>query len=241
MRIKDKLWAFFLERILLPRFAGWMYLEKSLASRPGAILAAPSSPRRFAITPDGDFKYGARKRTMGRRPVSISVALSLMRNMNYSFTSLERNPPQLKTQADEFLGEFENRARLLGVGALGYAKLPRELIFRDMAVLYDNVIVLLMEMDKVKISKAPSRETLSMIYSTYDDLSVAANRLADFLREKGYAAQAGHPLGGLALYPPLAELACLGWARKTRPNHNARIRTQGEDCSRLYEYRESPD
>ncbi|MHA2214107.1 MAG: 4Fe-4S dicluster domain-containing protein, partial [Candidatus Thorarchaeota archaeon] len=35
-----------------------------------------------------------------------------------------------------------------------------------------------------------------------------------FLRQHGYAAQADHPLGGLVLYPPLAQKAGIGWVGK---------------------------
>ena len=49
-----------------------------------------------------------------------------------------------------------------------------------------------------------------MIFGTYDDLGIAANKIAYFLREQGYAAQADHPLGGLVLFPPLAQKAGIG-------------------------------
>jgi epoxyqueuosine reductase QueG len=35
--------------------------------------------------------------------------------------------------------------------------------------------------------------------------------LAGYLRELGYGAQGGYPLGGLTLFPPLAAAAGLGW------------------------------
>ena len=44
-----------------------------------------------------------------------------------------------------------------------------------------------------------------MVHETYDQLGIAANRIARHLRSLGYSAQAGHPLGGLAVYPPLAQ------------------------------------
>jgi epoxyqueuosine reductase QueG len=83
-----------------------------------------------------------------------------------------------------------------------------------MGVLFDNAIVLAMEMSKEKIDKAASQETLTMVFGTYDDLGKAANRIAEFLREHGYAAQADHPLGGLVLFPPLAQKAGIGWIGK---------------------------
>jgi epoxyqueuosine reductase len=37
------------------------------------------------------------------------------------------------------------------------------------------------------------------------------NELVDYLRGKGFAAHAGHPANGVALYPKLAQQAGLGW------------------------------
>ena len=66
-------------------------------------------------------------------------------------------------------------------------------------------------MSKDKIDKAPSQATMNMVFGTYDELGKAANRIAEFLRAHGYAAQADHPLGGLVLFPPLAQKAGIGW------------------------------
>jgi epoxyqueuosine reductase QueG len=71
-----------------------------------------------------------------------------------------------------------------------------------------------MEMSKEDIDRAPSQATLNMVFGTYDDLGVAANKLAGILRGHGFAAQADHPLGGLALFPPLAQKAGMGWVGK---------------------------
>jgi epoxyqueuosine reductase QueG len=100
------------------------------------------------------------------------------------------------------------------VGSIGYAKLPADLIFEGFGVLFDKTIVLAMEMNREKIEKAPSQETFEMIHETYDELGIAANRIVGFLRERGFAAHAGHPLGGLTLYPPLAQMAGIGWIGK---------------------------
>ena len=94
---------------------------------------------------------------------------------------------------------------------IGYVQLPRELIFKERAVLYDKAIVLLKEMDKDKIDRAPSVATFRMVFETYDSLGKIVNVLTRDLRQKGYGAQGGHPLGGLVLYPPLAVAAGLGW------------------------------
>jgi epoxyqueuosine reductase len=95
--------------------------------------------------------------------------------------------------------------------ALGYTKLSKRFIFRDKAVLYANAILLVMEMDPHRIDTAPSRAAFVAVHETYHHLGVSANQIAAYLRERGYAAQAAHPLFGLALYPPLAQEAGLGW------------------------------
>ncbi|MHA1973109.1 MAG: 4Fe-4S dicluster domain-containing protein [Candidatus Hodarchaeales archaeon] len=112
---------------------------------------------------------------------------------------------------EEELQELEELAKEWGVGAIGYTKLEPKLIFKKRAVLYENVIVLLLEMDKNKMELAPSKETAKMIMETYDALGIATNKLTKYLRDKGFAAQASHPLGGIVLYPPLAEKAGLGY------------------------------
>jgi epoxyqueuosine reductase QueG len=141
-------------------------------------------------------------------PVMASIADSLW----LSFTSLANNPVSPRGEFDEqFIGKLEGYAKVLGVGAIGYARIPQEFIFQEKAVLYKHAIVLVMEMDKNKINLAPSEETAFMVFQSYDALGLAVNELTQFLREHGYTAHAGHPLGGLVLYPALAEVAGLGW------------------------------
>ena len=68
-------------------------------------------------------------------------------------------------------------------------------------------------MSKKAISKAPSIETLKSVFETYDSLGIITNKLTDYLRKNNFYAQASHHLGGLVLYPPLAQKAgfgCLG-------------------------------
>jgi epoxyqueuosine reductase QueG len=62
----------------------------------------------------------------------------------------------------------------------------------------------------------------------YRDLGRIANKGADFLRRRGFSAHAGHPLMGMALYPPLAQAAGLGWLAANglivTPEHGPRVR-----------------
>ena len=84
-------------------------------------------------------------------------------------------------------------------------------MFQDTAIRYTQAVVLVMEMDRERMDLAPNPDTAVMVHETYNALGQVSNRIADWLRERGYAAHAGHPLGGMALYPPMAQAAGLGW------------------------------
>jgi epoxyqueuosine reductase QueG len=85
-----------------------------------------------------------------------------------------------------------------------------------------------MEMYKVRIDTAPSLDCQEAVIEIYRDLGRIANRGADYLRRHGYSAHAGHPLMGLTLYPPLAQMAGLGWMGANglivTPEHGPRVR-----------------
>jgi epoxyqueuosine reductase QueG len=135
-----------------------------------------------------------------------------IKGIKKSFGSLKTNPKSpISSISDTLLKEFEDFCYKNGVGMIGYTKVPPEFIFQEKAIIYDNAIVLVMEMDKVKIDQAPHKDTLIEIHKTYRDLGIAANKLASFLRSYGFSAQSSHPLGGIALYPRLGKLANLGW------------------------------
>jgi epoxyqueuosine reductase len=190
----------------------WFDLERSLTKIPGSYGAAEGSPEKTWPDPE--------KIPLGDEvPFSLKniflVGLRLKSSVHQgvkAIESLRDNPRNPKPTIDAgTLRDFEERARSLGIGAIGYVRLPRELIFKERAVLYDKAIVLLNEMDKEAIAKAPSVATFRMVFETYESLGKIINILTRDLRQKGYGAQAGHPLGGLVLYPPLAALAGLGW------------------------------
>ena len=98
-----------------------------------------------------------------------------------------------------------------GTSEVGYASVPQEWVFKETAIRYTNAIVLTMEMSKSRMAKAPNPDTAVMVHETYNQLGQVSNKIADWLRARGYAAHAGHPLGGMALYPPMAQAAGLGW------------------------------
>jgi epoxyqueuosine reductase len=184
-------------------------LEAALAARPDALHATVASPERFEIVAE------AMKRKNGRPPLvpaAMPHMMASMRGIRRSLQSVNKNPARPRTQISEAeIVELEAFARSVVVADIGYARLSPDLVFKDKAVLYANAIVLTMEMDERRINTSPSKESFVTVHETYHHLGVAANKMAALLREWGYSAHAGHPLTGLALYPPLAQQAGLGW------------------------------
>jgi NAD-dependent dihydropyrimidine dehydrogenase PreA subunit len=201
-------------------------LESEVAARPDAIHATERSPVRFEIFARG-LELGGRP---PMTPRTLPHMLASMRGIMRSLRDLDKNPAQPRTHiSPQALEELEEYARLMGVPAVSYTQLPRRLVFVDKAVVYDNAIVLLMEMDKDKIEDAPGLRAALAVHETYHHLGDAANRIARYLRQAGYGAHAGHPLNGMVLYPPLAQQAGLGW----RGQHGMLISPQFGPCMRL--------
>jgi NAD-dependent dihydropyrimidine dehydrogenase PreA subunit len=212
-----KLISKIVRKLVVPLASRIMGFERSLSKIPNAIHPDSSSPTRFEIPLQGMVFIGdgiVPMSSLARRGREMSprVMISMMKNMRESVTSVSSNAQSPKTVVDDrFLQQIVKYANHLGVNPIGFTKLPRNLIFKSMAAAYDNAIVLAMEMDEDKIAAAPSPETMVMIMNTYNDLGIAANKIAQFLRANGYGAHAGHPLGGILLYPPLAQKAGIGW------------------------------
>ncbi len=220
-------------KFLMPVFRRLMSFEQSLSRLPNAILPDSLAPKRFEIPLEamnriakGEMPIGSLRSRLG---MVRKRGVSLMKNMRESVRSVSDNPSTPKTTASRnFLQRLTKSANSIGVSPFGFVKFPRRFIFQGMGVAYDNAIVLAMEMDQERIAMAPSSETLHMIMNTYDDLGIAANRIADFLKSNGYGAQAGHPLGGILLYPPLAQMAGIGWLGRhgliITPEFGSRVR-----------------
>ena len=145
-------------------------------------------------------------------PRSLPQVIGCLKGIKKSFKTLKNNPFEQKdTMSIEELSELEEYARSIGVKKIGYTEVLPQYIFRDQKqVLFKNVIVIIDEMDYDKMGKAPSATTMVMIHKTYRRMGIQANKLANFLRKKDYAAHAGPALGGLSIYPILAQDAGLG-------------------------------
>ncbi len=201
-----------MKHFAIPRIKKMVERDHSTSRIPGAILPTETSPTRFVIPLEMMKLISTRDDLSMNLAIPVRRMMSILKNEEYSVESISKNPTPVRTETTEsFVEEMEDFAKGLGIGSVGYTRLSENLIFQNMGVLYKNAIVLTMEMDSDKIELAPSPETGDMIMRTYDELGIATNKLADFLRSHGYGAQASHPIGGLVLYPPLAQSAGLGW------------------------------
>ena len=183
-------------------------LEDGLAARPDAVQATLDSPERFEIMEQALIR--------GHRPPpsirAMPHMMASMRGIRRSLHSLDRNPSRPRTRiSDAELAELGAYARSVGVDDIGYTRLAGKLVFQRKAVLHEQAMMLTMEMDKANIDSSPCERCFVKVHQTYHHLGRAANKIARWLRKRGYSANAGHPLNGLALYPPLGQQAGLGW------------------------------
>jgi len=215
MGIKHRFMKYVIMRLGVPRIKRMIMKQRSLFEKSEILHPTSDSPIRFEIPVEMMKLFQEKNDIEIRHMFPIRRLLSIMKNIHLSVDSIKDNPsvPNSDT-SQEFLRKLQDYSQSKGVSLFGFVKLPQNLIFQQFGVLYDNAIILAMEMSKEKIDQAPSQATVNMVFETYDDLGKTANKIAKFLREQGYAAQADHPLGGLVLFPPLAQKAGIGWVGK---------------------------
>lgn len=206
--MKDKFY-----NLIVNKSKGRFAREIALTKNKRSIKASENSPKRLEML--------LQKQVTENEENKKKYVISLIRNLphfikayksvNKSLETLEANSFLPKKRFNQnFIDEFEKYAKSLGISDIGYTTIKPEYIFRDRAVLYKGVIVLTKEMDKKVIDLAPSSKTQRFIWQSYDTFGKTTNQLAEYLRKKGYGAQAGPPLAGLAIYPALAESAGIG-------------------------------
>ena len=193
----------------------WFNLEKTLSLKNDYVKATELSPEK--TWPNPDKIPGGEEIPFSLQNIKVvgKYLHSCIKEGELAIKSIEDNSENPTTSiTTKQLNDFKEYGKSLGIDEIGFTKIPKQLIFKDRAVCYDNAIVFIKEMDKNTISKAPSIETLETVFETYDTLGILTNKLTDYLRKNNFYAQASHPLGGLVLYPPLAQKAGLGWLGK---------------------------
>lgn len=178
------------------------------------IKSGPNS-RRAVIIPLLIAQYGslvAKLKTFGQLKDYLTTSFKGMRE---SAKNIRNNPHTgKKTMGEKTLTEMEAYAKELGVSSLGYTKVNPNFIFKDFEILYDNAIIFTMEMNKQLIDTNPSVECSKEIFRTYAGLGVAVNKMADFLRERGYNCHPSPAIGGDINTVPTAQDANLGYIGK---------------------------
>ncbi len=156
-------------------------------------------------------EYGNVKEKLKSGVTIIPKALGCIMQSKISAKSIQKNPYSGKNMIDdETLKELETYAKSLGVGHIGYTKVNPNYIFKNRKILFENAIVLTMEMKKTRIDQAPSSETQKEIFRTYYELGVIVNKLSGFLRKRGFNTQSGPAIGGDVNYVMLARDAGIG-------------------------------
>lgn len=188
---------------------------KEFVSPETPLVKSAETSRIGLIVPELLFQYGDPKSHAKKFPKILPWLIPAVRGRMKGYHDLKKNPLEIQSEADGlFIEELINYAKKIGCHDVGFAELPQVMIFRDKAVLYSHAIVLSMPMDKKRMAAAPNIKAGQEVWRIYDRLGAASNKIAKFLRKRGFGAQAGAALGGDVNYPLLAQKAGMGWIGK---------------------------
>lgn len=176
-------------------------LRAALAGRV-ALPAADSRPRHAFAGREQE----AADRAEALALAAWSAAAGVRRGLQLASRLLARGRAVPDAVVDETVAE----AKEGGASAVGLAEVTPDLVFAGRHVPAPHALVLLVPMEEKAVRTAPSPECLRAVDETYARLGALAERLADRLRGKGYAAFPSDALGGAVDYPSLAARAGLG-------------------------------
>lgn len=140
-------------------------------------------------------------------PIMLGMANTIITCGNYMLDELTPT----RSHADTAVWrQIETLAKEYGAVEVGFTQISEQDIFKGFAIPYRNAVVFTIDMDKAAIDTAPSYESLLEILRTYHSLGQVALRLTDYLRDLGFGAYPGFPVGGLVDYVRVAADAGIG-------------------------------
>lgn len=165
-------------------------VRKYLRPQDTPRFGSPEYKRGLSV-PGINIRYGSVLSRFKDLPVFSRYIVGCLFESRISARSIRNNPYIGKTRMNpEEFKELEHLCSRLGIATIGYTHLETSHLFKDSVALFPYAIVFTMEMEAVSIQAAPSRKTIREIFRTYHGLGRAMNILAQFLRERGFNAQA---------------------------------------------------
>jgi len=193
---------------------GFLTIEPYLREQDQPIPSHPEA-REPRIVPLVVIDYGSLMARFKQMKYVGKLLVAAIYEMAKSASSIKTNPYAGKKRIDpDTLKELEEYAKSLGISEIGYTEVNTKYIFRNFRILYKNAMVFTIEMNKEKIKLAPSIPSFIEVFRTYYEVGVIVNKVAIFLRERGYNAHAGPAVGGDVNYIPIAIDAGLGYSGK---------------------------
>lgn len=185
-------------------------IDKYLREEDQPILSTESSHEGLFV-PNIISQYGDKSRKIKDMIPVFPKMFGSLYEIHVSAKKIKKNPYLSKTKIDQkTLEELEAYAKSIGVNHIGYTKVNPDYIFKNKKILFENAIVITMEMKKDAINQAPSAVAQNEIFRTYHNLGVIVNKLSKFLRKRGFNSQGGPALGGEVNYVMLARDAGIG-------------------------------
>jgi ferredoxin len=194
-----------------PRF---MSVSKWLKPSDNPVTSGPNA-RKAVIIPLLIAQYGSMKQKFESMQTSGRYLKSSIKNLFISAKGVSANPHTGKRTMDEIaLRELQEFTLSLGISKIGFTKVNPDHIFEGFEILCDTAMVLALEMNRQLVKNSPSIEFAEEIYRTYDELGIAVNIVADWLRERGYDCHASPAVGGDVNLVPVAQDAGIGCVGK---------------------------
>ncbi|MFZ5966116.1 MAG: 4Fe-4S binding protein [Bacillota bacterium] len=214
MGIKGTFKKQMLKAFVVPKMNKVIKEERILFEKANSIKSIENSPNRFEILYEM-INFDSDNAKLPGFPNTVPIIGNSILDIVTTLKSLDASHKDFKKKISEKdLEDLENYCITIGVGSIGYTRIPRGFIFKGYAVQYPNAIVFTMEMNKDVLDQTPSHKTGIMVHETYNKLGKISLKITEFLRNRGYNAHSGHPLMGQVLYPALAESAGLGYHGK---------------------------